>query len=195
MDLSGLPQFTIEEIRVAVGDPEVVLVGRLSHLRGVRNETAWLYRSARDSMIGTVSEIPATSEHQVEYRTSDVGLAPELRVGAVYPWIDGYWQAYQVAMILAGNWEPRIFSSAPARYFRLGGVTGWQPADAPLMEGAEDLGIREAAWDHEHCELCGNRIDGTASAHAFVDPEDHWLCATCHERYAVARDVAFVAEA
>ena len=195
MDLAGLPQFTIEEIRVVTGDPEVILVGRLSHLQGVRNETAWLYRSARGSIIGTASEIPTKPDRQVEYRTSDVGLAPELRVGAVYPWIDGYWQAYQVAMILAGNWESRTFASGPARYFRRDGVTGWQPADAPLMEGAEDLGIRDAAWDHEHCELCGARIGDSASGHAFVDPEDHWLCASCYERYAVGRDVSFAAEA
>ena len=195
MDLSGLPQFTIEDIRVAAEDPEVVLVGRLSHLRGVRNDTAWLYRSASASMIGMATAIPATAEQQVEYRTSDVGLAPELGVGAVYPWVDGYWQAYQVGMILAGSWEPRTFASAPARYFRLGGVTGWQPAEAPLMEGAEDLGIREAAWDHEHCELCGARIGGSASSHAFVDPEHHWLCTTCYDRYAVGRDLSFLIEA
>ena len=195
MDLADLPQFTVEEIRVATGDPEVVLVGRLSHLRGVRNDTAWLYRSATTSMIGTATQIPATPESQIEFRTSDVAHAPDLRVGAVYPWIDGYWQAYQVAMILAGKWQPRTFAAGPARYFRLAGVTGWQPPDAPPLEGAEDLGIRESAWDHEHCELCGDRIGGSASSQAFVDPADHWLCVKCYERYAVPRDVSFVAEA
>jgi hypothetical protein len=43
--------------------------------------------------------------------------------------------------------------------------------------------------------LCGDRIGGTASSHAFVDPQDHWLCATCNERYAVGRDVSFLIEA
>jgi len=146
-------------------------------------------------MIGMANQIPPTPDDRIEYRTSDVALAPELRVGAVYPWIDGYWQAYHVAMILAGEWQPRTFVAGPARYFRLAGVTGWQPADAPLMEGAEDLGIREAAWDHEHCELCGERIGAEADARGFVDPDDHWLCSTCYERYAVGRDVSFVAEA
>jgi hypothetical protein len=195
MDLLDLPQFTIEDIRVAPDDAEVILVGRLSNLRGVRNETAWLYRSAKSSMIGTVARLPATTSEAVEFRTSDVALAPELRLGAVYPWVDGYWQAYHVAMILAGQWEPRHFAPGPARYFRLAGVTGWQPADTPLLDGAEDLGIREGTWDHEHCELCGGRIGGTASADAYVDPEDHWLCDTCHKRYAIPRDVSFVAEA
>ena len=81
MDLSGLPQFTIEEIRHTPGDPEVVLVGRLSHLRGVRNQAAWLYRSKGPSLIGTVAQIPTLTHDSVEYRTSDTALAPELRVG------------------------------------------------------------------------------------------------------------------
>jgi hypothetical protein len=195
MDLSGLPQFTVAEIRVAAGDPEVTLIGRLSHLRGVRNTTAWLYRSARASMIGTVSQLPISPNELIEYQTSDVGLAPELRVGSVYPWIDGYWQAYQVAMVLAGQWESRRFHSGPARYFRLPGVTGWQPIDAPLMDGAEDLGIRDGEWDHEHCELCGETIGEADVTPAYVDPDDHWLCAKCYDRYGLTRDVSFAAEA
>jgi len=111
MDLSGLPQFTVDEIRTAAGNPEVTLIGRLSHLRGVRNTTAWLYRSARASMIGTITQVPAALNEPIEYHASDVALAPELRVGSVYPWIDGYWQAYQVAIVLAGQWESRRFHS------------------------------------------------------------------------------------
>ena len=192
MDLSGLPQFTIEEIRHTPGDPEVVLVGRLSHLRGVRNQAAWLYRSKGPSLIGTIAQIPTLTHDSVEYRTSDTALAPELRVGAVYPWIDYYWQSYHVAMVLAGRWEHRTFTPEAAHYFRLGGVTGWQPVGAKLPEGAEDLGVREGAWDHEHCELCRARIGDLENRDGYVDPEKHWLCRACHDRYAITRDISFV---
>ena len=131
----------------------------------------------------------------MEFRTSDASLAPELEASTSYPWIDGYWQAYQVAMILAGRWEQREFHAQPARYFRLAGVTGWQPADAPLIDGAEDLGIRPAAWDHEHCELCNAHIGRNGEATGYVDPDDHWLCTGCYKRYAVNHDLSFVAEA
>lgn len=194
MNLSGLPQFTVDEVRVAVGDPEVTLVGRLSHLRGVRNAGACLYRSATASMHGVVATPPAVAGDPVAFRTCDVALAPELRVGSVYPWVDGYWQAYHIAMILAGQWEPRRFQSTPARYFRLAGVTGWQPVDAPLMEGAEDLGVRVGGWDHEHCELCRRSIKAADDADAYVDPADHWVCAECYDRYALTRDVSFATE-
>ena len=95
-------------------------------------------------------------------------------------------------MILAGRWEPRTFSAAPAQYFRLGGATGWQPVGEALPHGAEDLGVRDGGWDHEHCELCNAHIGGTSDPHGYVDPEEHWLCPPCYQRYAVARDLAFV---
>jgi hypothetical protein len=125
----------------------------------------------------------------------DVALAPEMRVGAMYPWIDGYWQAYHVAMVLAGKWTPRVFSATPAHYFRLAGVRGWQPEGGMLPLGAEDLGVQPDAWDHEHCELCQARIGVSGDPSGYVDPEDHWLCVECYSRYGITRDVSFVAKA
>lgn len=94
-------------------------------------------------MNGVLSRLPASEGDAVEFETPDAGLAHELAPGVNYPWVDGYWQAYHVTAILAGQWEPRVFSPTAARYFRLNGVTGWQPEDVPLLQGAEDLGIRE----------------------------------------------------
>jgi len=74
-------------------------------------------------------------------------------------------------------------------------VTGWQPVDAPLTKGAEDLGVRAGAWDHEHCELCNATIGAAGAAEGFVNPDNYWLCVDCHERYAVPHDLSFVAEA
>jgi hypothetical protein len=52
--------------------------------------------------------------------------------------------------------------------------------------------VRDGGWDHEHCELCEAHIGGSGDPHGFVDPEEHWLCRTCHERYAVPRDLSFL---
>ena len=195
MDSSGLPQFTVVEVRAGPADGRSVVAGHFSHLRGVRNNGGWLYRQPGPSVVGGLSLVPSAAGEPVEFRTPDLALAPELRVGAVYPWVDEYWQAYHVDMVLAGRWEARTFAATPARYFRLGGVTGWQPEDAPLPKGAEDLGVRGGAWDHEHCELCREHIGGPGDPKGYVDPEDHWLCEACYHRYAVPRDVSFAAEA
>lgn len=58
------------------------------------------------------------------------------------PGVDGYWQAYQIAMVLAGRWEQRTFVAEAAHYFRHAGVVGWQPAGGQRSEVA-DLGVRE----------------------------------------------------
>ena len=195
MDLSGLPQFTVDAVQPTAGDGDTIIVGRLSPLQGVRNPGGWLYRRPGPSIVGGLSHVPTRPGEIIEFRTPDLALAPELRPGIVYPWLDGYWQAYHVDMILDGNWEGRTFVSTPARYFRLDGVTGWQPDGAPLPEGAEDLGIRDGGWDHEHCELCGTHIGAGGDHHGFEDPEEHWLCDACYYTYALPRDLAFLTEA
>lgn len=195
MDLSALPHFIVEKVLPASGNGDQVVVGRFSHLRGVRNDGGWLYRRPGPSIVGGLSHVPPDAGEAVEFRTADLELAPELRPGVSYPWVDQYWQAYHVDMVLAGRWEPRTFAAMAARYFRLDGATGWQPADARLPKGAEDLGVRAGAWDHEHCELCRARIGAGGSPHGFVDPEEHWLCASCHPRYAIPRDLSFLVEA
>lgn len=193
MDLSGLPQFAIDARRQ--DEHGVVLTGHFSHLRGVRNDGGWLYRADAPAVVGTLSCVPAAPGEPVEFRSPDDDMAVALRPGELYPWIDIYWQAYHVTMILAGRWEARRFVAEAARYFRQGGVIGWQPVGGPVPHGAEDLGMREGAWDHEHCELCNTHIGGPGDPDGYVDPDGRWLCRACYDRYAVPKDVSFVTEA
>src|SRR5688500_18804717 len=109
MDSSGLPQFTVIEVRPGPADGESVVVGHFSHLRGVRNSGGWLYRQPGPSVIGGLSVSPSAAGELVEFRTPDLALAPELRVGAVYAWVDQHWQAYHVDIVLAGRWAARTF--------------------------------------------------------------------------------------
>ena len=196
MDLSDLPQFTVTEVRPEGPDGDTEVVGQLSHLRGVHNEGGYLYRPGGPSLVGGFTVMPVQADVQLVFRTPDASLAPELAPGVVYPWLDIYWQPYHLDMILAGSaaWERRAFVPEPAHYFRLGGVTGWQPAGEPLPEGAEDLGVRGGAWDHEHCELCRANIGAGGVGEGYVYADDYWLCLECFERYAKRRDVSFAAE-
>lgn len=192
--LDDIPHFTIDQILSTRDDVEGCLTGQFSDMRGVRNDAGWLYRSDRPSVVGRLEPLPKARGEAVRFFSPDPEYVAELRVGDSYPWVDIYWQAYHVTMILAGRWEPRTFVATPARYFRLNGLTGWQQDGYPLPEGAEDLGVREAGWDHEHCELCSAHIGGLGDPYAFVDPDDHWLCRSCHDRHAVPRDLSFLVE-
>ncbi len=42
--------------------------------------------------------------------------------------------------------------------------------------------------DHEHCQVCGNRISSDPyDCTAYTDGENHWLCPTCFDRIERAR--------
>jgi hypothetical protein len=142
--------------------------------------------------------VPSSIEEGVEFNvfTTDLSLAPELRIGADFPWLDGYWQPRHLSMILAPSerWERRRFVPTPARYFRVDGVRGWQQEGEPLPTGATDLGVRMDGWDHEHCELCEARISADGLPEGYVDPDEYWLCPDCFETYARHNDISFAAE-
>jgi hypothetical protein len=196
MDLSDLPQFTVIAVRPRRADGNTEVVGQLSHLRGVHNDAGYLYRSVAPSIVGVFDAVPRHSGVPLVFITPDAHLAPELVPSSVYAWLDIYWQPYHLDMILAGpeHWQRRTFIASPAHYFRLAGVRGWQPAGRSLPEGAEDLGVRTGAWDHEHCELCRASIGAGEAPEGYVNAQDYWVCQSCFDTYAARRDISFAAE-
>jgi len=99
-------------------------------------------------------------------------------------------------MILApaDSWERRSYDAESARYFRLNGITGSQPADRTLPDGAVELEVREGAWDHEHCEICSSKIGRGGEPEGYRNSADHWLCGERYVRYAVPHDLSFTVE-
>jgi len=192
--LPDLSQFLVVEIRSPANDENTIIVGQFSHLASVRNDGGWLYRYPGPSLPGSLSRVPTALGESVEFVTPDATFAPELRPGVSYPWVDQYWQAYHIDMVQAGQWEYRKFVATPAQYYRLNGVRGWQPLGASLPPEAEDLGVRPGGWDHEHCEICRKSIGASGDSHGYVDPSEHWLCETCHQKYAAPRDISFAVE-
>jgi hypothetical protein len=192
MKLEDLPQFTVEAIE-GRGEGSTLIIGHFSHLRGVRGEHGYLYCPHGPSIMGDLEAIPSTSGDPARFLTSDAEYAPDLKRGASYPWLDGSWKPYHVKMALSPSerWQRRVFSSVPARWFDLDGVTGWQPLDEKLPRGAIDLGVRPADWNHERCELCPEELEASRSSEGFVDPDGRWICGHCFERYIKRNDISF----
>jgi hypothetical protein len=193
MKLEDLPRFTVIEIRSPGGEGNTLIIGHLSHLRGVRSPRGYLYRAHGPSVMGDLEAIPSTSAEPARFLTPDAEYAPDLKPGVSYPWLDGSWKPYHLKMALspAERWQRRVFSSSPARYFELDGVLGWQPVDAKLPHGATDLGVRPGDWNHERCELCPEELEAARSSEAFVDPDGRWICAHCFENYVKRSDISF----
>jgi hypothetical protein len=195
MKAEDLPRFTVDEIHAPEAEGSTLIIGHLSHLRGVTGKRGYLYRSSGPSIAGDLETIPTTSAEQAHFLTREAEYAPDLKVGASYPWLDGQWKPYHLKMILSPveRWQRRVFSASPVRYFLLDGVTGWQPADAKLPHGATDLGVRPCDWNHERCELCPAELEAASSPEGFVDPDGRWICAHCFASYATRNDISFAA--
>lgn len=193
MKLEGLPTFTVTEIRPGTEEGSALVIGQLSNLRGVRGLRGYLYRAHGPSIMGELEAIPSGGGEPARFHTSDAEYAPDLEPGASYPWLDGSWRPYHVKMVLSPveRWQRRVFSSSPARYFLLDGVTGWQPVDEKLPHGATDLGVRSADWSRERCELCPEELEAARSSEGFVDPDGRWICVHCFESYVRHNDISF----
>jgi hypothetical protein len=190
--LADLPQYTIES--VAETDGVQRLSGRFSHVRGLRTGRGWLYNSAADSIAVDLEVLDSINGHAV---VSVVGSDRTVAEGDRFPWLDGFWRPHHVAMVVEPDhvWSAAEFVATPARFFMLAGVRGWQRADAPLPDGATELEIRPAAWDHEHCEICQAKIGVGGEPAGFRDTEDRWLCRDCHDRFVMLRDLSFLVDA
>jgi hypothetical protein len=188
--LEELPAFQVLQITNA-DDPE--LVGVFTHLKGVRAGRSWLYAGDADSLIGDLVEVDEATR-RARFTAPFWSRSSPIQVGSVVPWLDGYWQAYHLTMILdpEAAWRRTEFTASPAQHFRQGDVHGWTKAGHKLPDDAVPTSVDELGWDHEHCELCQLKIGRGGDAHAYVDGNERWLCERCYQDYAEPRSLGFV---
>jgi hypothetical protein len=188
MTLSDLPKMMVDRIdRTADGTK---VHGRFDRLAGVRENG--YFRLARCSYVWASLRFNESDPGAVEFTDDRDPAVSKLLVGERYTWLDDYWNAPLVEAIADETtaWRPMTFRTTDAQWFHQGDVTGWQPIGQPLPTGAAALETQPGGWDHEHCDLCGRRIDVEASMY-FTDPEDHRLCSQCYEKYGRRHDVSF----
>ena len=196
MSLVDLPQFTVDAVRRPDDAGNTIVIGRLSHLRGVRGVRGYLYRVPGPSILGDLGVIPSTSDESVRFVTADAGYAPDLEPGATFPWLDGAWEPHHLAMVMSpvGHWSKRSFTAAPARFYLLDNVTGWQSPELPLPPGATDLGVHAGDWNDAQCELCPEHLAAEKSSEGYVNPDGQWICAHCFDKFAAKHDLSFALE-
>ena len=119
--LADLPQFTISAVEFGEGD-WAKIAGKfnsnnfIDRLR-LRNGRGWLYVSCSESIIGDVTGFEESSLAAVfEAEVPKDRFAP----GQTFPFLDGYWNAYQVAMVLDGtnHWDRVEFHPSGAVEYR-----------------------------------------------------------------------------
>ncbi len=190
MQLDDLPHFVIDAVEEAESAP--LLLGRFTTMAGVREGRSWLY-DGDESLIGDVESLEL-STRRATFSAPDWTSASRAQPGVSLPWVDGYWQAYHLSMILdrANVWHRTTFTPSAAQYFLVQGHQGWQPTGQRLPEGATPEEVVEGGWDHEHCELCMAKIGASGAPIGYRDTSNRWLCERCFQRYAEPRDLAFL---
>jgi hypothetical protein len=192
--LSDLTQFVVESIRLD-GDRALVS-GRLNDLKQVRDfdekplrSRGWLYTSGTDSPIGDLVRSTPGLDAVFE---CDANKVQGISEGASFPWIDGVWNARDVAKILdtSHHWARTEFTPVDAVGSKADGWFVTKKTDGPTS--TED--IIKGGWDHEHCKLCTNNVGIGGDAFGYVDEDDYWICELCYNKYAKANDVAFLVE-
>ena len=113
-------------------------------------------------------------------------------VGKRYTWFHDYWQTPFVEAIAdpATKWQRFTFQATDAQYFRMGNTIGWQQVGGKLPDGAAPLEVKSGGWDHEHCDLCSDHIDANNPI-GYTDPDGHFLCSECYDKYGATHDVSF----
>jgi hypothetical protein len=185
MQLSDLPHFTIKSVR---GRPDNwLLEGQFDHLETVREGRSWLYISRNGSLIGDLDQLDRETR-RARFTTPD--SLPQDMLGVSLPWLDGWWQAYHLALILdrSHEWTSVVFAASDAIARSIPGWRELRPASDCDPEPGEVL--VPGGWNHEHCMLCNVHIDPGITA--YVDFERNWLCVRCYESYAKPHDVGFV---
>jgi len=140
--------------------------------------------------------MPKVAGSPVIFSTADISLAPELTLGGVYPWLDGRLLQYHLDMILGSpsRWRRRAFTNSARQGFRPNGAIECQPVGPVFPDGVVNLDLHRDTGGHASCELCLAHTGVRGTAAGFVDPDEQWLCAECHSRYATKRNVSFAAE-
>jgi hypothetical protein len=189
MKLAELPSILVERVEEDVDGTTVH--GRFDRLERVREqgcfrlkrgEYAWADLTIVDR---TACSVLATVTYLYDYEI-------RMRGGERYTWLDRYWQLPFVEAVADGRteWRKFTFQATDAQYFRQGDAIGWQQVGGRLPDGAVELGVKSGGWDHEHCDLCGAHIDAESSI-GYADPEGHFLCSKCYDRYGANHDVSF----
>ena len=124
-------------------------------------------------------------------RPDDRADLAALHAGESCPFFDAYY-GDSVALVLddritwtRARFEPydAILSPAPPGGTWSVALRGEAPPGAVVEPGG---------WEHEHCDICMEKIGTGGQPEGYVTADDVWICLRCHEAHVVPRSIGFV---
>jgi hypothetical protein len=196
--LEDLPQFLVRTIKQDEVGPDgyihFELTGTFDSLAGVREGRCWLLLPCKQSLIGNLASLDPKTNTAV-YQTLEK-VVPSVQ-GFKLPYLDGYWQAHHIWMVMDASypWRESIFNAADAVFFTCEGsdgrtLRGLRRAKPEDVHNPE-LQIVQNGWDHEHCELCNQHINNPGDT-CYCGETRYWVCRDCYQKYVRPHDLSFM---
>ena len=219
--LEDFPQFLVDTVRggeaSADGYRRYQINGKFNRIiEGIDPHWFWLLFGEKDCICATLQSLDKDTKAAV--LTCDEINEPKV-VGQSLAYLNPYWQAYHVWMVLDPGWgwnrkqfhgvdayaqdydseqtsivngrEVRVWTKLEPAIGRVGSSRHYPATDQSLPPNTERR-LVPSGWGHEHCDLCRAHIDSQQSG--YCDSTDQWVCEKCYERYVLPRDLAFVDE-
>lgn len=200
ISVEDFPHFKIENIEEVPAEPNndgnLKLLGHFEKSEQVHpTEMSWdwfLRTEKHENILGRWEWTDRKSGAATVWVT---GEKENFSVGMKLPFLDAYWQAYKVWMIVdpKNEWEKVAFKATPAISRPYSDGEGNRSIYVRPVPGGVTPGPGETlvkgGWDHEHCELCNVSLEPGDSG--YLDLEDHWVCEKCYKKYVGPRDLSF----
>lgn len=191
--LNNLPHFEILDFLPETEYGQAGFSGHFSQVEGVFETVSWLRVSREKRARGGL--------HALNRGTGAAIFVPSegsehLAVGMKLPWIDGFWKAADIEMVIDPAWPWRELRFELRDAWRItddveGAMVCPAPAGVrPVPSGAE---VIPKGWDHEHCHFCWEKVGVGGLATGFVDDAGTWLCKSCYAHFVVTHDLSFMA--
>jgi hypothetical protein len=149
-----------------------------------------LYLGAGRFIWGRFRHVDATAR-TCSFHPDQVGELSALRPGAQYPFIDGYWgESAELVLSERRQWQrTHLEPSDMARFPAPGG--GWMATrySQEIPTGGE---VVSGGWDHEHCDICQQKIGCGGAPDGYFSPPDAWVCEECYTSFVAPRSLAFI---
>lgn len=177
-----LPEFVVETI------VDADALGRFERSKWVGEGWGVALRVGDQFVRGEFTQVDASSS-SARVRINNAADIAALRVGESYPFIDLYWGDRAILVLdRSREWVRTTFQPVDA-------VERYTEECRVLSKASpERAGGRVVAggWDHEHCEICWEKIGRLGQPIGWANARSEWLCEACYEAYLVPRSLEFV---
>ncbi len=177
-----LPEFAVEALE------DVCVVGTFEASKWVSDGDGVMLLVGERLVEGQFDGVDAQAR-RARIRFNEPADLAQLRVRARFPFVDIY-LGDKAALVLDRSKEWRLVEFQPVDAVER--VAGDVRILAKATSDDASASVEEGGWDHEHCEICYEKIGAAGLPKGWTSASDEWLCEVCYEAYLKPRSLGFI---